>query len=106
MNQLTLEHAAINYNRISETADNTLAILEQRAFKAGAEWQKEQNMKLLTYLKGIAEWPGNLPDDRLTSKTGPNDAVARGLMVCAMREIAIEAVKRYEPDYAPFKIES
>jgi|SRR6478609_4122017 len=71
--------------------------------QAGAEWQKEQNKQLLTLLKGIAEWPGNISDKVLQADTGPNDAALRGGLICDMRDIAIEAIRRYEPDYTPFK---
>lgn len=43
-------------------------------------------------LNTISKVAGNLPDDRLTSRTGPNDAVHRGLMVVQMRDIAIHAL--------------
>ncbi len=43
-------------------------------------------------LAKIAMLGGNLPDERLTSRTGPNDAVSRGLMVTAAREIALNAL--------------
>ncbi len=43
-------------------------------------------------LKCIAEIGGNLPDDRLTDRTGPNDAKQRGLMYCGARQIANEAL--------------
>lgn len=41
----------------------------------------------------ISEIAGNLPDDRLVTRTGPNDAVARGLMVVTARQIAIKAME-------------
>jgi hypothetical protein len=43
------------------------------------------------YLTAIAELGGNLPDERLTERTGPNDAVARGLMYVEARRLALEA---------------
>lgn len=43
-------------------------------------------------LTAISKVAGNLPDDRLTSRTGPNDAVHRGLMVVQMRELAVQAL--------------
>lgn len=67
-------------------------------FINGAEWQRRS---LLNTLKSIAEWPGNLPDDRLTSKTGPNDAALRGSMLVAMRQLAMTEVKKFEPNYNP-----
>ncbi len=41
----------------------------------------------------IAEIGGNLPDDRLTTRTGPNDAKQRGLMYCEARRIARELLE-------------
>ncbi len=49
---------------------------------------------LLEALETIAELAGNLPDDRLESRTGPNDAAHRGLMVTAARKIARAAIAR------------
>lgn len=72
------------------------------AFKAGAKWQNKQNGDLLMALKQIASWPGNLPDDRLNTATGPNDARARGDMVITMRQFAITAIQKVIPDYKPF----
>lgn len=43
-------------------------------------------------LQQIASLGGNLPDDRLTGRTGPNDAAHRGLMYCEARRIALEAL--------------
>lgn len=63
-------------------------------FKAGAEWQKEQDKELIEALKNIAAWPGNLPDERYISRTGANDAALRGGMVVAMRQIALSALKK------------
>lgn len=107
MEQLTLEQAAllhankaINSHRESRRSfTDSLNI----SFQAGAEWQKEQDKQLLILLKGIAEWPGNLRDEVLQTRTGPNDAALRGGIICDMRNIAIEAIRRYEPDYTPFK---
>jgi hypothetical protein len=43
------------------------------------------------YLKAIASLGGNLPDEALTTRTGPNDARARGLMYVEARRLAVEA---------------
>jgi hypothetical protein len=48
--------------------------------------------RLTTALRRISELGGNLPDDRLTSKTGPNDAVHRDLIYCEARRIALDAL--------------
>src|SRR5271154_264561 len=50
----------------------------------------------LGYVRAIASLGGNLPDDRLTSRTGPNDAVSRGLMYTEARRLAIEVQKLLE----------
>jgi hypothetical protein len=52
-----------------------------------------EEQKYIAVLKTIAKLGGNLPDDRLTSKTGPNDAVARGLMYVSARELALAALE-------------
>lgn len=49
---------------------------------------------LVAALRTIASLGGNLPDERLTSKTGPNDAVSRGLMYTSAREIARAALTK------------
>jgi hypothetical protein len=43
-------------------------------------------------LSSIAHLGGNLPDERLTDKTGPNDAVARGLMYTEARRQALQVL--------------
>ena len=48
---------------------------------------------LTTALTAIAALGGNLPDDRLTSRTGPNDAADRGLKYCEARRLANEALQ-------------
>lgn len=53
--------------------------------------------ELLAALRVIAEIGGNLTDDRLTDKTGANDAVQRGLMYCHAREAARAAIRKAEP---------
>jgi hypothetical protein len=61
--------------------------------------QNERNRKLqlaLGYIRAIASLGGNLPDDRLTSRTGPNDAVSRGLMYTEARRLAVETQKLLE----------
>ena len=46
-------------------------------------------IELENALRSIAGIGGNLPDDRLTDRTGPNDAAQRGLMYCHARLIAL-----------------
>lgn len=97
-----LNDAATAYaNMLFQSAGSTNWQSAKDDFTNGAEWQKQQDSQLLTLLKGIAEWPGNLSDKVLQSATGPNDAAMRGGIICDMRDIAIEAVRRYEPDYNP-----
>ena len=48
----------------------------------------EKMAAMVKALEAISMIGGNLPDDRFTSKTGPNDAAQRGMMYCAAREIA------------------
>ncbi len=52
--------------------------------------------KLVEALRAISMVAGNLPDERLTDRTGPNDAAHRGLMVVQAREIAKAALKLAE----------
>lgn len=54
----------------------------------------EKVPELLKTLETIAAWPGNLPDERYTSKTGPNDAALRGQLVVAMRSLAKSAIEQ------------
>ncbi len=56
------------------------------------EWEAAEVIKLRRALKQISLLGGNLPDERLTTHTGANDAVHRGLMYCEARRIAIEAI--------------
>lgn len=51
-------------------------------------WLEDRYTDAVTCLRAIAMHPGNLADEEYTSKTGLNDAVARGLKVVAMRQIA------------------
>ena len=48
---------------------------------------------MVVALEYIAARGGNLGDAALTSRTGPNDAVARGLMYTDCRNVAHEALK-------------
>jgi hypothetical protein len=101
MEQLTLEQVAEKYGELNGEM-GTMEPLAS-AFEAGAEWQKEQYNQVFKLLKGIAEWAGNLPDDKLTTMTGPKDAALRGGKVTDMRAIAVEAIRIIEPDYTPFE---
>lgn len=55
----------------------------------------------LDALKTIAAIGGNLPDESLTDRTGPNDAAARGIMYVTAREIARAAIAKIEADPPP-----
>lgn len=61
---------------------------------------KARNAELLTALEKVSLVAGNLPDDRLTSPTGPMDGAFRGSMVCAARDIARAAIHRAEEGLA------
>lgn len=105
MDKLTLEeaakdHAPSYHNMLPE--DQRVTILMRESFKAGAEWQKEQYKPITELLKGIAEWAGNLPDKKLTTMTGAKDAALRGGLITDMRSIAVEAIRKIDPDYVPF----
>lgn len=52
---------------------------------------------MINALEAISMLGGNLSDDRLTSRTGPNDAVARGLKYCEARRLALEALAQAFP---------
>ena len=49
---------------------------------------QEKIKKLTDALKAIALQGGNQSDDALMTRTGPNDAAARGIMYVNSREIA------------------
>jgi len=81
-----------------ETINNTVELKRRwYAFEPGgafaallaerdeARAQRERLAEALSYIAIIG---GNLPDEHLTDRTGPNDARARGLMYCEARRIA------------------
>lgn len=45
-------------------------------------------------LMQITEIAGNMPDDWLSGRTGPNDAAAHGLLLIEARRIALEALQK------------
>lgn len=51
-----------------------------------------QYTAIAQYFQAIASLGGNLPDSRLTDRTGPNDAAQRGLHLCEARRLALEAL--------------
>lgn len=94
---------APHYNSLSMLPVETQFSLMKAFIDNNKSHNEEKQNPLLQTLKTIAEWPGNLPDDRLTSKTGPNDAALRGSMLVAMRTIAIKEIQKVEPDYNPVR---
>lgn len=50
--------------------------------------------ELIGALRAIAMLGGNLPDDRLTDRTGPNDAAHRGLMYTQARRYAADMLTK------------
>lgn len=52
----------------------------------------EDALILLRALKSVALQGGNLSDDRLTDRTGPNDAAQRGIIYCNARNAARNAI--------------
>ena len=56
------------------------------------------NAELVAALRAISCIAGNLPDDRLESRTGANDAVARGMLVTRARMIARAAIAKATGD--------
>jgi hypothetical protein len=54
--------------------------------------EAEKIEKLRAALTAITQIAGNLPDDRINDRTGPNDAMMRGQMVCDARRIATDAL--------------
>lgn len=81
-------------NPFTTSYEIALSEFRQYELKACNEYKSEieQNKLLLNALNNIAKWPGNLPDDRYMTRTGANDAVARGQMVVVMRQLATEAI--------------
>ncbi len=60
----------------------------------------EEEEKVRVLLKAIVDLGGNLSDDRFTDRTGPNDAVARGLKYIEARRLARKALKIMYAKYA------
>lgn len=56
------------------------------------EMLRREREVLLKALRRIARLGGNLPDESLTDRTGPNDAARRGLMYTEARRAALEAL--------------
>lgn len=50
--------------------------------------------QLIAALQAIANIAGNLPDERLTSATGPMDAAARGIKLVGARDISRAALAK------------
>lgn len=76
-----------------------MTVLEPGNVKGETIGVAMQNAKLIAAapemkeaLEFIASLGGNLPDDRLTDRTGPNDAAHRGLMYTQARAIARNAL--------------
>lgn len=57
-------------------------------------------MNAIQALQTIAALGGNLPDESLTDRTGPNDAAHRGLMYTEARRLAREALEGKPSDPA------
>lgn len=68
-----------------------------------ANTKLQEATSTLEYIAGLA---GNLPDERLESRTGPNDAVARGILVVAARAAAkatLAKIAAESPDRTPLE---
>lgn len=79
----------------SDSADYTtlLSDLQQeRRLRVEAQTERDAYRKTLQAITTVA---GNLPDDALMGRTGPNDAAARGLMVVSAREMARDVLAKY-----------
>ena len=74
-----------------------VAFLSDRPFfeenDMASESKNAEIERLRAALEAIALIGGNLPDERLTDRTGPNDAAYRGQMYVNARNIAREALK-------------
>lgn len=68
-----------------------------RLIAAAPELLKQRDA-LLAACKAIASLGGNLNDDRLTDRTGPNDAASRGILYCSARELARAAIELCEKE--------
>lgn len=66
-------------------------------FKAGYRERSFEVQELINALAAIANWPGNISDEILRSRTGANDASYRGEMVITMREMAKQIINKYNP---------
>lgn len=85
--------------------DEWLEAIRELVESQGGEWFfREEAVALLKEvqrqriaLRQIMLVAGNLPDERLTTATGPNDAVQRGLMVLTARDIAKSTLSKESP---------
>lgn len=100
---LSLEEAAEQLRDEVETLEDDLETaqiqLQEQASATKAaeeEWRlaAEQRDALADALRQVANLGGNLPDDSLTGRTGPNDAAHRGLMYTEARRISRDALQK------------
>lgn len=56
----------------------------------------ERELELIKALVFVTRQGGNQSDENLMTRTGPNDAAARGIMYVNAREIAGHALKMFE----------
>lgn len=59
----------------------------------GAGINPEAIPEILRYLEAISNAAGNMPDESLITRTGPNDAAGRGQILCLMRALAKKAIE-------------
>lgn len=78
---------------------DAFAVIAKSPQLAVYEQQLQVIRELREALTGVSLCGGNLPDDRLTDRTGPNDAASRGMMYCMAREISLKALDKTK-DYA------
>lgn len=77
------------------TPEQAMAAIER---EVGEERDVGKINVLVKALEAITDVAGNLPDDRLTDRTGPNDAAYRGQLVCNARNIAHFALENFQKE--------
>lgn len=77
---------SIVFIRVETSPDGIVSVDQKHFIDSKNIYDQAAAMKAA--LEAISMVGGNLPDDSLTDRTGPNDAAHRGLMVVRAREIA------------------
>jgi len=82
----------VNMLQLANTAMQSITAHSEASANARISALEAENAELRKALTQISLRGGNLSDEALTSKTGGNDAVSRGLMYVDCRDIALAAL--------------